>query len=152
MGARYQENGRDSSFAIHAVLEDIAPEIESDLLMAKLYTEWGIWAGSEKKDSLAEEKFLAVIKHNPKQLPARTEMGRLLSRQKGREEEAEKYLKEVIEIDPKNLHSRNVLAKLYERMNRLAEARILYQQICEIDPENKFGKDGLSRLEQHWHT
>ena len=75
-----------------------------------------------------------------------TELGRLLSRQKGREGEAEKYLQEAIRIEPKSLHSRTVLAKLYESMDRLPEARQLYQELCIIDPGNRFGRDGLSRL------
>ncbi len=211
-----QKNLSESSTTIESVLGSLAPEIENDKLAATLYTEWGIWLAGEKNDSSAEEKFLAVIKCNPKDLPARTELGRLLSRQKGREGEAEKYLQEIIEIDPKNiqsrtelgrllsrqkgregeaekylqeairidpkhiqsrtelgrllsrqkgregeaekylqeairidpknLHSRTVLAKLYESMDRLPEARQLYQELCIIDPGNRFGRDGLSRL------
>ena len=116
------------------------------MLVAKLYTEWGIWLAQQRDASSAEEKFLAVIKHNPKQLPARTELGRLLSRQKGREAEAEKFLREAIKIDPKNLHPRTVLARLYESIDRLPEAKQLYQELCNIDPGNRFGIDGLSRL------
>lgn len=144
--AKHQSNLSGSSFTIKTALDDLAPEIENDLLMAKLYTEWGIWAANRKDNILAEEKLLAVIEYNPKQIPARTELGRLLSRQKGREAEAEKYLLETIKIDPKNLHSRTVLAKLYEDMNRLPEAKQLYQEICNIDPGNRFGTEGLARL------
>ncbi len=179
--ARHRKNLPESSFTIKTVLDNLAPEIENDLLVAKLYTEWGIWLAGRKEDSSAEKKFLAVIEYNPKQLPARTELGRLfsrqkgreaeaekflleaikinskdiqsrtelgrlLSRQKGREAEAEKFLLEIIAIDPKNLHSRTVLAKLYESMDRLPEARQLYQELCNIDPGNRFGRDGLSRL------
>ena len=144
--ARHQKGLSESSFTIKTVLDHFALEIENDLLVAKLYTEWGIWLAQQRDASSAEEKFLAVIKHNPKQLPARTELGRLLSRQKGREAEAEKFLREAIKIDPKDLHSRSVLAKLYESMDRLPEAKQLYQELCNIDPGNRFGIDGLSRL------
>ena len=89
---------------------------------------------------------LEAIKIDPKNIPSRTELGRLLSRQKGREAEAEKFLLEAIKIDPKNLHPHTVLAKLYESMDRLPEARQLYQELCNIDPGNRFGRDGLSRL------
>lgn len=82
----------------------------------------------------------------PKDIQSRTELGRLFSRQKGREAEAEKFLREAIKIDPKNLHPRSVLAKLYESMDRLSEAKQLYQELCTIDPGNHFGIDGLSRL------
>ncbi len=87
-----------------------------------------------------------AIKIDPKNLHPHTELGRLLSRQKGREEEAEQFLREVIKIDPKNLHSRSVLAKLYESIDRLTEAKQLYRELCNIDPGNRFGIDGLSRL------
>ena len=179
--ARRQKNFSESSFTIKTVLGDLAPEIENDLLIIKLYTEWGIWLSERKNNSAAEEKFLIVIKINPsnlhcrtelgrllarqkgrereaekylleiiaidsKNIQSRTELGRLLARQEGREREAEKYLLEVIKIDPKNLHSRTVLAKLYESMDRLPEARQLYQELCNIDPGNRYGADGLSRL------
>lgn len=147
--AKPHEAPSGSGFTLKTALENFAPEIENDLLAAKLYTEWGIWLAGRKEDSSAEEKFLAVIKYNPKQIPARTELGRLLSKQKGREEEAEKYLREAIKIDPKNLHPRSVLAMLYESLNRLPEARQLYQELCNIDPGNRFGIEGLSRLKSY---
>ncbi len=59
---------------------------------------------------------------------------------------AEKILLEVIKINSKDLHSRTVLARLYERMNRLSDAKRLYQELCDIDPNNRFGIEGLSRL------
>ena len=90
-----------------------------------------------------------AIKIDPKNLHPHTELGRLLSRQKGREGEAEKFLREVIKIDPKNLHSRSVLAQLYESLGRQPEAKRLYQEICNIDPGNRFGTEGFSRLKQY---
>ena len=144
--ARYQKGLSESSFTIRTVLDNLAPELESNLLIIKLYTEWGIWLAERKENSAAEEKFLIVIKINQSNIHCRTELGRLLSRQKGREEEAEKFLREAIKIEPKNLHSRLVLAKLYESMDRLPEAKQLYQELCNIDPGNRFGIDGLSRL------
>lgn len=55
--ARYQKNLSESSFTIKTVLDNFAPEIENDLLMAKLYTEWGIWLAGRKEDSSAEKNF-----------------------------------------------------------------------------------------------
>lgn len=144
--ARYQKGLFESSFTIKTVLDNLAPELENDLLIIKLYTEWGIWLAEGRNNPAAEEKFLIVIKINQSNIHCRTELGRLLSRQKGREAEAEKFLREAIKIDPKDLHSRSVLAKLYESMNRLPEAKQLYQELCNIDPGNRFGIDGLSRL------
>ena len=58
-------------------------------------------------------------------------------------------MREAIKIDPKNLHPRSVLAKLYESLNRLPEARQLYQELCNIDPGDRFGIEGLSRLKSY---
>ena len=58
-------------------------------------------------------------------------------------------MREVIKIDPKNLHSRSVLAQLYESLGRQPEAKRLYQEICNIDPGNRFGTEGFSRLKQY---
>lgn len=117
--------------------------------MAKLYTEWGIWARDLGDNTLAEEKFRTVVDNYPKQLPARTELGKLLSKQKGREKEAEEVLREVIKIDSKNLHARTVLAKLYESCNRQIEAVILYKEVCKYNPGNPFGERGLERLKKY---
>ncbi len=214
--ARYQKNLSGRSFTIKTVLDNLAPDVENNLLILKRYTEWGIWLAEKRNNAAAEEKFLIVIKINRSNIHCRTELGRLLSRQKGREAEAEQYLREAIKIDPKNLHphtelgrllsgqkgreaeaekflreaikidpkhiqsrtelgrllsrqkgreaeaekflrkaikinpadlhSRSVLAKLYESMDRLPEAKQLYQELCNIDPGNRFGIDGLSRL------
>ena len=77
---------------------------------------------------------------------SRTELGRLLSKQKGREKEAEEILREVIRIDSKNLHARTVLAKLFEDYNRDTEAIVLYQEVLKYDHGNPFAKRGLDRL------
>ena len=111
------------------------------------HTELGRLLSRQRGREGEAEKYLQeAIKIEPRHIQSRTELGRLLSRQKGREGEAEKYLQEAIRIEPKDLHSRTVLAKLYESMDRLPEARQLYQELCIIDPGNRFGRDGLSRL------
>ena len=117
--------------------------------MEKLYTEWGIWARASGNDELAEEKYRIVVENYPTALPARTELGKLLSKQKGREKEAEEFLWEVIKIAPKNLHARTVLAELYEDCNRQIEAVKLYQEICKFNPGDPYGEKGLERLKKY---
>ena len=107
--AEDQNHTSGNRLTVETALDNLAPGIENNLLVAKLYTEWGIWLARRNDNSSAEEKFLAVIEYNPKQIPARTELGRLLSRQKGREGAAEKFLREILEIDPKNIQSRTEL-------------------------------------------
>lgn len=70
----------------------------------------------------------------------------MLSKQKGREKEAEEILREVIKIDSRNLHARTVLAKLFEDCNRQIEAVQLYQEVCKYNPGNLYGENGLERL------
>ena len=52
--AKEQRKVFGNSPTVKTILENTAPEIEKDLLMAKLYTEWGIWEASQRNDSLAE--------------------------------------------------------------------------------------------------
>ena len=142
-----QKNFSKGYIMIKTVLDSLAPEIENNLLMAKLYTEWGIWLAGRQEDSSAEKKFLAVIEYHPDAVPARTELGRLLSRQKGREAEAEKFLREVIKIKTKDIQSRAELGKLLSRQKgREAEAEKFLREIIEIDPQNIQSRTELGRL------
>ena len=142
--SRFQQNTSEFNASLNQILNEIAPKI--DPTMVKLYTEWGIWLADEKKDSLAEEKFLDVIRVDPENIHSRTELGKLLSKQKGREKEAEEVLRQVINIDSKNLHARTVLAQLYENCNSPKEALKLYQEVCQINPKDSYGLKGLERL------
>ena len=149
MGALWAEKeGSWGSARIYGVLEKTAPEIEeNDLLLAKLYTEWGIWEARKNHQGSAEEKFLTVIKYNPEQLPARTELGRLLSKQKGREGEAEKYLKEVIGIDAKNIMARTELGRLLSKQKgREGEAEKYLKEAMKIEPKHIQSRTELGRL------
>ena len=103
LGILWARNQCHTNFdTIESMVENIAPAIGNDLLLAKLYTEWGIFHARERQDQSAEKKFRSVIDYNPTQIPARTELGRLLSRQPGREKEAEDFLREAIRINPKD--------------------------------------------------
>ena len=145
--ARRQRKPYGHSPTVKDILDGIAPEIETDLLAAKLYTEWGIWAAQEKNASLAEEKFLAVIDHNPRQLPARTELGRLLSRQKGREKDAEEFLLQVIKLSPRDIQSRTELGRLLSKQKgREKDAEEFLLEAIKIDPNHIHSRTELGRL------
>ena len=132
---------------LESMVQKIAPEIDDSLLCLKLYTEWGIWYAKNKHDKLAEKKFLTVIAHGRQQIPARTELGRLLSRQKGREGEAEQFLREAIQIDPKHIQSRTELGRLLSRQKgREGEAEQFLREILAIDPKNIQSRTELGRL------
>lgn len=147
--ARFENNTPKYNTHLNNILDEIAPQIDDSLIMAKLYTEWGIWAKDMGNIKLAEEKYRAVINNYPKNVPARTELGRLLSKQKGRLNEAEEVLRQVIKIDSRNLHARKVLARLYEDCDRPEDAILLYKEICKYDPDNPYGKSGLARLQEY---
>lgn len=147
--SRFQQSTYENNVSVNDILNQIAPEIDGSRIVAKLYTEWGIWKRDLGNNPLAEEKYRIVIDNYPTQLPARTELGKLLSKQKGREKEAEEVLREVIKIDKKDLHARTVLAKLYEDCNRQREAVALYQEVCKYNPGNPYGEQGLERLKKY---
>ena len=132
---------------VESMVQDIVPEIDGSLLCRKLYNEWGIWYAKNKHDKLAEEKFLTVIAHDRQQIPARTELGRLLSRQKGREAEAEHFLREILTIDPQNIQSRTELGRLLSRQKgREAEAEYFLREVLTIDPRNLHARTVLAKL------
>ena len=148
MGILWSGSQRHIAFdTVESMVQDIAPKIDDNLLLSKLYTEWGIWYAKQHRDALAENKLLAVITYNPKQIPARTELGRLLSRQKGREAEAEQFLREILTIDPQNIQSRTELGRLLSRQKgREAEAEQFLREILTIDPQNIQSRTELGRL------
>ncbi len=129
------------------ILNKIAPQADGKLLMAKLYTEWGIWARESGDYKLAEEKYRIVVDNYPQQLHARTELGKLLSKQKGREKEAEGYLREAVKIDPKNLHPHTELGKLLSRRKgREKEAEELLREAMQIEPKHIQSRTELGKL------
>ncbi len=120
-----------------AVLNRIAPGIDGSRLMAVLYTEWGIWARNSGDKVLAEEKYRSVVDNYPEDVQSRTELGKLLSGQRGRAGEAEEIFREVIEIDKDNIQSRTELGKLISRQKRRQkEAEKIFREALEIDPKN----------------
>ena len=145
--SRFQQNTFRNNVSLNSILNKIAPEIDGSLDLAKLYTEWGIWARDLGDNTLAEEKFRTVVDNYPKQLPARTELGKLLSKQKGREKEAEEVLREVIKIDSPNIMSRTELGKLLSKQKgREKEAEEVLREVIKIDSKNLHARTVLAKL------
>ncbi len=145
--SRFQRHPSAKDDSLNDILNRIAPEIDGTLVMAKLYTEWGIWARNAGHDRLAEEKFRIVVDNYPNSLPPRTELGKLLSKQKGREKEAEELLREAIKIDPKNLHPHTELGKLLSKQKgREKEAEELLREVISIDARNLHARTVMARL------
>ncbi len=105
------QSGQHGDFE-NDILQKIAPEIDDAPVIGVLYTEWGIFARKSGDYALAEEKYKAVINKFPDNLPPRTELGKLLSMQKGREKEAEEVLRAAMAKDAKHVQSRTELGKL----------------------------------------
>ena len=145
--SRFQQNASGNIVSLNSILNKIAPEIDCSLIVAKFYTEWGILARDLGDNTLAEEKYRMVIDSYPTQLPARTELGKLLSKQKGREKEAEEVLREVIKIDSKNIMSRTELGKLLSKQKgREKEAEEVLREVIKIDSKNIMSRTELGKL------
>lgn len=137
---------RRNSPSIQTVLETVAPEFEDDLLMKKLYTEWGIWAKSERNDALAEEKFLTVMRADSRDVKSRMELGRLRARQKGREEEAKQLFLDIIRMDNHNIPSRTELGRLLVREGEKEEAEKYFREIIGFAPRDIQSHTELGKL------
>lgn len=123
------------------------PGLDGSVLTASLYTEWGRLLADLNRKTAAEEKFRAVADRYPHQLHARTELGRLLANQKGREKEAEHFLLEAMQIDPQNLHPRTELGRLLAKQKgREKEAEQFLREAMQIDPKHIQSRTELGRL------
>ncbi len=138
-------NWRDehiSPVQIEERLNELAPEAGKKLVFKKLYTEWGIFLRELGKYQLAEEKLREVMGNDEGDVKSRTELGKLLSRHggRGREEEAEKLFREVInDLDTENVPARTELGILLAGRREWAadiEAEELFKKAIEIDPYN----------------
>ncbi len=140
LGYLWSDAPEDTSGAhvsVNDVLNEIAPCIDGTKVMAVLYTEWGIWARNAGDNVLAEEKYKSVVDSYPKDVQSRTELGKLIATQKGREKEAEELFRKVIEIDKKNIQSRTELGKLISKQKgRQKEAEEIFRKALDIDEEN----------------
>ncbi len=145
--AGQQKPRAGSDAGIATVLAQMAPDISLDIVFLKLYAEWGIWARSIKDDKLAEEKFRAVIETDTENVIARTELGRLLAKKKGREKEAERVLREAMKIERKHIQSRTELGKLLAKQaGREKEAEKVLREAMKIEPKHIQSRTELGRL------
>ena len=146
--SRFQQNlsGGKKAF-LNDILNTFAPEIDGTLIMQKLYTEWGIWEHESGAYTKAEEKFKSVIDNAPTALPARTELGRLLSKQKGREKEAEEILREAMQIESKHIQSKTELGRLLSKQKgREKEAEEILREAMQIESKHIQSRTELGRL------
>ena len=126
-------------------LEKLDISIAQDQLTASYYTEWGILISWHNNDQLAEKTFRMVIEHCPSHIPARTELGRLLTKL-GRDDEAEALLWEALNIEPTNIQARTELGRLLMKLGRYEEAESELRRILFIDPNNIHARTELGRL------
>ena len=130
---------------IWRLLDGLDVSIAPDRLTASFYTEWGILAARRNDNRLAEEKFRLVADHCPTQLPARTELGRLLMKL-GRYIEAETVLREAFKIDPNHIQSRTELGRLLMKLGKHDDAETVLKEILAIDHDNIQARTELGRL------
>ena len=129
------------------LVETLAPVLDGSVLTASLYTEWGRLLADGRRVRDAEEKFLMVLDADHRNIHSRTELGRLLSKQPGREGEAEAFLREAMQIDPKHIQSRTELGRLLSKQpGREGEAEAFLREAIRIDPKNLHPHTELGRL------
>ncbi|MCL2578252.1 MAG: hypothetical protein FWE27_09460 [Defluviitaleaceae bacterium] len=114
---------------------------------APLFVEYAKYSILLGKTQEAENVLHKAIDLNPKNLHPRTELGKLLAAQRGREAEAEKVLREIITIDTQNLHTRTELGKLLAKQRgREAEAEKFLCEAITIDSQNIHTRTELGKL------
>ena len=88
---------------------------------------------------------LHTAKNNREQMPklrAHTDTGIVLA-EEGRLDEAEKFLRGVVEIEPRYTVALRPLAHLQRRQGRHDEALVLYRKIAELDPDEAIAQADL---------
>ena len=152
---RMRRDGRESADTarLRAYLSENAPRLEPNFTgrtlhgMLKLYMEWGIWEARIGNLEEAEALFRKLLEINPNNIHARTELGRLLAAQRGREADAEAMLRKALEIDPNNLPPLTELGRLLAAQHgREADAEAVFRKALEIDPNNIHARTELGRL------
>ena len=140
-----KQDRADQGREVLRLLDGLDVSIAPDHLTVSFYTEWGILAARRNDNRLAEEKFRLVADHCPTQLPARTELGRLLMKL-GRYIEAETVLREAFKIDPNHIQSRTELGRLFMKLGRDTEAETVLREIIQIHPNDIQSRTELGRL------
>jgi len=135
----------DRARRVLRMVAELAPPMDETVLLASLYTEWGILAARLGQEALAEEKYRTVAENHPTQLHARTELGRLYMKQK-KYAEAEQVLKEANALDRRQLHSRTELGRVYLQQKKYAEAEQVLREIIALDPGNLQSRTELGRV------
>ena len=128
---------------MRAYLTENAPKPESNLPekelhgMCKLYMEWGLWERNTGNLEEAKKRFQDILIIDPTNIPPRTELGRLLAGQRGREAEAEEVFRKALDIDPNNIPIRTELGRLLAgQRGREAEAEEVFRKALDIKPNN----------------
>ena len=129
------------------LVEHLDPVLDGSVLTASLYTEWGRLLADGRQVRDAEEKFLMVLDADHRNIHSRTELGRLLAKQPGREGEAEAFLQETIRLKPEDIQSRTELGRLLSKQpGREGEAEAFLREAIRIDPKNLHSHTELGRL------
>ena len=130
-----------------SMVEQLDSGLDGGVLSASLYTEWGRLLANMKKQREAEARFRAVLTADTKDIHSRTELGRLLSKQPGREGEAEQFLMEILGFDPENIQARTELGRLLSKQpGREGEAEAILMETVRLKPDDIQSRTELGRL------
>jgi tetratricopeptide (TPR) repeat protein len=120
--------------------------IESDETHVPALFQLGVLLQKQKDDAGAVEKFNRVLQVEPTHARARTALGVSLSRLGTDDKRAVELLSSSIQIDPKAALPHALLAEVYARQGKKAEAKKELQAALKLNPDEPSWKRRLDEL------
>ncbi len=142
LGLLYQKRNErrqaDAEFRAAIAVDDSRPEP---------YNALGLLQAGQKKRKDAERSYRLALQRSANYLPAKHNLGLMLSQDRRRRLEAISLWREVLRDDPSFLASRFSLAEVLEHMGNVAGAMAEYEAILRIRPDAVSARSALARLE-----
>jgi tetratricopeptide (TPR) repeat protein len=120
--------------------------IEADETHVPALFQWGVLLQKQKDDAGAVEKFQRVLQVEPSHARARTALGTSLARLGTDDTRAVELLTASIRIDPQAALPHALLAEVYVRQGKKAEAKKELQAALKLKPDEAAWKRRLNEL------
>lgn len=111
----------------------------------QLWNMLGLVSEQAHQDDNARDAYLSAIRLNSKVIEPRSHLASLDLRI-GRSDEAISNLRDILEVDPKNLPALSLLGGELDRQGVVAGARDAYERILQIDPRRADAANNLAVL------
>ena len=124
--------------AIYPWMHNRAPELARPLPMLKPRADAASGGASDPAkppplDTIRLKQLEDIVKSDPKNIPALTELGGIQAEQLNFAEAA-KWYKQAVDADPKNIEMRNYLGEAFFQANNIEESLAVFRQTLEISP------------------